>query len=43
MEWLEGEFQLSFLFQYVGRSALHYEFEKLEIIITLKLKYNTES
>ena len=27
----------------VGRSAPHYEYEKLEIIITLKLKYNTES
>ena len=27
----------------VGRSALHYEYEKLEIIITLKLKYNTVS
>lgn len=27
----------------VGRSALHYESEKIEIIITLKLKYNTES
>ena len=27
----------------VGRSALHYESEKIEIIITLKLKYNTKS
>ena len=27
----------------MGRSALHYESEKIEIIITLKLKYNTKS
>lgn len=27
----------------VGRSALHYESEKIEIIITLKWKYNTKS
>ena len=27
----------------VGRSALHYKSEKIEIIITLKLKYNTKS